>query len=633
MGYKPRDKTLLDEAKERAFDVLKKTLDTSQVYVIDSSMSGAIGPLSPASARKSIEALTLHPVSRPLNLAVASAYAAIADSDRPRHEVYVLTDLARSAWDLNRPLKPADKAAQAKAAKGKTPVKTYVLRMTPPDVRDVAVVEARPSSEVVTEGQPVEIVAKIRSLGPETTRVAELRLDGVPRGKKQVTIPANGEVEVRFPVQQVGASVPLHQGQVSVSGEADPVAFDDVRYFTFTLKPPANVLVVSDEPIDGQFIGDAIDPDIKALPPGAPRPFRAERILSSELADRTADQLRRYRCVFLNNVARLTETEWGRLGAYVLDGGGLVVGLGRATDRDSFSGSAASQILPATLENDDPPKRPTTFGQIPDETHPLFSRYARELEPVLSRIPVQRYWGVKAHEGSSSRVLLYYADNAPALVERVFKGSRTGRALLWTTPLSRRAALDSPDAWSELANPKYWPFYYLMNQTVTYLSGMAGETHDFEAGKDVVLPLDPSRRYKSYFVQAPVKGVGEQVSPAEGSDSLVVVSPQHLGNWSVKATGTEGSMGLTGFSVNSPLAETQFAPLEEAELVSLFGGKDQFALANDPESLERVVQTTRVGREMFPWLILVIMAVVTAEGILANRFYRESGSRAAVSQA
>src|SRR3954466_15199551 len=40
MGYKERDKTRLDEAKERAFDILKKTPDTSQVFVIDSAEPG-----------------------------------------------------------------------------------------------------------------------------------------------------------------------------------------------------------------------------------------------------------------------------------------------------------------------------------------------------------------------------------------------------------------------------------------------------------------------------------------------------------------------------------------------------------------------------------------------------------------
>src|SRR5215212_8183343 len=37
MSYKPRDKTLLDEAKERAHDILKRMPSASQVFVIDSA--------------------------------------------------------------------------------------------------------------------------------------------------------------------------------------------------------------------------------------------------------------------------------------------------------------------------------------------------------------------------------------------------------------------------------------------------------------------------------------------------------------------------------------------------------------------------------------------------------------------
>ena len=40
MGYRDKDKTRLDEAKERAFDIVKKTPDTSQVFVVDSAEPG-----------------------------------------------------------------------------------------------------------------------------------------------------------------------------------------------------------------------------------------------------------------------------------------------------------------------------------------------------------------------------------------------------------------------------------------------------------------------------------------------------------------------------------------------------------------------------------------------------------------
>ena len=108
-----------------------------------------------------------------------------------------------------------------------------------------------------------------------------------------------------------------------------------------------------------------------------------------------------------------------------------------------------------------------------------------------------------------------------------------------------------------------------MNQTVSYLSGAAAEGLDFEAGADVVLPIDPARRLKNYIVQDPEKK-SERLSPPSGAESLLISSPQQIGNWSVKASGTDGSADLAGFSVNPPIQETEFVPLETDDLNRLF---------------------------------------------------------------
>src|SRR6516162_2312001 len=69
MKYKDKDKTRLDEAKERAREIVSKLPESSQVFVIDSSEPAAHG-LSPAAAMKRIDELTIHNVSRPLNAAM-----------------------------------------------------------------------------------------------------------------------------------------------------------------------------------------------------------------------------------------------------------------------------------------------------------------------------------------------------------------------------------------------------------------------------------------------------------------------------------------------------------------------------------------------------------------------------------
>ena len=623
MSYTQPDKSRLDLAKEWALDHLQKTPASSVVYVIDSAEPGAPPPLSPAAARKRIEGLEIRPANRLLNSAVGQAYAAVTASDKPSHEVYILTDLAQSSWDMKRPADGLDKVAKDKN------LRTFVLRLTPRDIQDVSVIEVKPANEVVTAGEPIEIVAKIHSIGPAASRVAELRLDGAVKEKRPIEVPAGGVIDIRFTLPKVDASTPIHQGDVRLIGAKDPMTFNDLRSFTFSVKPAPRVLVVADEPRDGEFLMGVIDPT--PLPAGVPRPFRAEFVTSDRFAEKSANLGKTYRCIVLNNVAELSEAEWGKLSGFVRDGGGLVVGLGRKSSAASYNSTIASQILPVALEKVVAPKPPTTFGEVTDLSHPLFDRYPKELTAMLAQIPVFKFWLVKPQEGS--RTLIFYAEKAPALIERVFKGPRTGRVLLWTTPLSRRPDALSPDAWNEFPSDVLgWSYYYLMSQSVSYLAGTAEESLNFESGQTVILPLDATRRYKNYIVQDPDKKSSDRVTPSENSDALMVEAPQHLGNWTVRASGTEGNGVVTGFSVNPAVAESEFVPLETADLDRLLGAK-KYALADDETQISVVIQTVRVGRELFPWLMMLILIVVSFEGVLANRFYREAVPSAPASAA
>ena len=641
MGYKEQERTRLDIAKERAFDLLKKTPDTSQVFVVDSAEPGMPVSLSPAAARKRIEGLALRAANRPLNAGVGQAYAAIADCDKPRHEVYVLTDLARSAWDMERPAEGLDRIKQVKSG-----VATFVLRLTPKEVVDVAVVEAKPSAGATTRGEAVEVRALVRARGPAVHRVVELwftkptepgndpkdAAKTEPKGEKKaemsVDVPANGEAEVIFKTPKLDPAVSLHQGRVVLSGAPDPLEFDDVRYFTFKVQPALSVLVVSDLAIDAEFIADALDPNPDALPAGTPRPFQVDRIKSADFALKARDRLKERTCVFLNNVERLSEVDWGRLNAYVHEGGGLVIGLGPNCDLDNYNNPTAAQLLPGTLGAVKSPDGGTTFGKLNDANHPLFSRYPKELSGVLAQVPVYRYQSVAAAPGS--RALLAYPDGAPALLERTFKGPKAGHVLLWTTLLSRRADRKSKAAWNEFPLPTVgWSFFYLMTQTVPYLAGTTNEELTYEAGQDVLLALDPNHRFKNYIVQGPEAKTSDRLSPASTSDSLSIVAPQPIGQWKVTAATPEGDRMTLGFSVNPPLSETQFTPLEEKDLDRLFGKKG-YALANDADSQHRLTTEARIGHEIFPWLMILILIVVTAENLLANTFYRESGPNPAV---
>ena len=60
----------------------------------------------------------------------------------------------------------------------------------------------------------------------------------------------------------------------------------------------------------------------------------------------------------------------------------------------------------------------------------------------------------------------------------------------------------------------------------------------------------------------------------------------------------------------------------EDELTGVFGSSD-YRVARTRDEIERDVNRGRVGRELFPALILLVAVVLGLEHMVANRFYRE----------
>ncbi|MGP0065782.1 MAG: BatA domain-containing protein [Isosphaeraceae bacterium] len=619
MKYRDKDKTRLDEAKERAREIVEKLPDSSLVFVVDSSEPGVTG-LSPAAARKRIDGLTTHSVGRQLNVAMGEAYEAVAACDRPVHMVYVLTDLARTGWNPDRPAEGLDKVAKIKSAKA-AKMATFVIRLTPQEIHNVSVDSAELPQTPTIQGESVEIRSRIRSQGPATNRLVEFYVDGVKKGEKTVQIPPDSQVEVSFPTPPMLKEGELHRGEIVLKGTPDPLEDDDRRFFTFKVRPPLKVLIVADHPEDSEFVTAALDYDTS---PSSPKTFLVKSIRSAGLGRLDQDTLKTYACIFLLNIARLSDKDWGALNGYVHNGGGLVVGAGNACDPANYDNGIPPQFLPAQLgdRKNLPPE--SSFGKVTDITHPLFSSYGKDFDSELGQVPVYRYWTVKAPSQpiEGARPLLVFADGAPALIERAFKGPKPGRVLLWTTPLSKRAYRTDPDAWNEFPNLQFWSFPVLMNLTVPYMAGTSTEQLNFEAGEPVLLKLDPNAHLTSFAVKGP-DGKTADVRPPSGHEFLEVASAQTPGQWDIKATSDDKRTSTLGFSMNPPRAESQFTLLQKQDLDTIFG-KDGYVLAEDAQALKKEEGLARFGYEAFPTLMILILIVVTLENFLANTFYKEA---------
>ena len=93
-----------------------------------------------------------------------------------------------------------------------------------------------------------------------------------------------------------------------------------------------------------------------------------------------------------------------------------------------------------------------------------------------------------------------------------------------------------------------------------------------------------------------------------------------MGNYRLQAGGSGGEN--LGFSVNYAPEQTQLDRLTDKELAELFGPV-KFRLARTREQIDRDISMGRVGRELFPPLILIVAIVLGLEMLVANRFYKE----------
>jgi len=193
---------------------------------------------------------------------------------------------------------------------------------------------------------------------------------------------------------------------------------------------------------------------------------------------------------------------------------------------------------------------------------------------------------------------------------------------MWTMPLSRRPSTNDNAAWNDF--PRSWSFVQVINRMVAYLADTSNDVTIVDAGQDLTLPFDNSKGFNAALVKGPGDRPGDR-RPIEPKESrLVITNTDLIGHWGVAFSGPGDVARSTGFSVNPPGPESQLRILTEEQLNTVFG-KDGYALAQDPDSLEKAVGLARVGVEFFPWLMLLLLIVLAFENYLANKFYGQQG--------
>lgn len=608
MEYRQKNQTRLESARELGLWLLAQLPEESEIGVLDTRL-GSVPAFQAdrGAARERVTRLETVSNSQPLPFAIENAVQLLRQSHLERKELYIFTDLSRGAW-------PEHQAAKLQRRLGElSDLGIYVIDVGVANPTNYGLSELRLANEVLSSRAPLVVETSLSVVGANEPRMVELHLlDANRRSQKrseQNVAAAPGEAK---PIEfRIGGLEPgVHQGFIRIVGQ-DGLAADDVRNFTAVVKPAWRLLVAAPKPAQAYalFLTEALAPDLYRKR-GQSR-FDCDICELGELAKRP---LKNYAAVILLDPTPPPPTLWKQLADFAAEGHGVAIFLGRnAQPIDAFNEPLAQELLPGKLLRQ--ARRPDGDLCLAPQNyqHPILMAFRNQASAVpWSSFPVFRYWEL-AEPAAGTSVILPYSDGRPAIIERPVGN---GRVLTVTTPVSDRP---TANPWNLLPVGEAWPFLILTNQMAAYLVGGGDQQWNYLAGQTVVLPVDAASQRSNYLLFSPDK-LSFPVTADTKRNVLTITATDQVGNYRVQAGGTAG-VDL-GFSVNYAIDQTRLDRLAEQELSGIFGPV-KFRLAKTREQIDRDIAMGRVGRELYPPLILLVALILGMEMVAANRFYRE----------
>ncbi len=628
MQYTQEGKTRLDLGKSIALDHMDTLPPRSRIAIGESnSTSPILFQADLVGAKAKIQGLAPQPVSQPLNERLRAALAlqeqdqgrtlneqesVAQDARRDRfiREIYLFTDLGATSWRTSG-------AQLLKDELERIPwVAVYVIDVGELAPHDVGITAVTLSRQSLSEGSSLTIEAALSAIGVEesekTVELSMLGRDGklIPQGKQSVKV--GGQQGARVQMHVANLQGPVVHGELRLLS-SDPLPMNDVRHFTLEIKPPPKVLLVSpSEKIASLLSGVLSHEDERKS--GKVR-FLLDEARPAKLSE---TKLGNYSVVVLNSVPSLTETTWKSLHKFVNNGGGLAVFVGSnglsepgGVDPVSYNSAAASTVLPCELAaglSFSPP----AFLDAKNPNHPVL----KKLDEVggigvLAEISIYKHWSAVPLDGANVLATFTNPKAHPALIE---KRIGAGRVALWTTAADTRGWIDHVEA----ANN--WAFFMLTDQLMQYLSGRSEATFNYLAGEDVFVRADSEPPLTKYLLRKPS---GQQLQGAvpAGAASFAIRETDQLGHYGVLSADPQSKFA-SGFSVNASPSESDFRRMNEDDLTQMFGEK-RFSLSRDIATLQRRVTTGRLGEEVYPLILLLVLIVFCGEHFVANWFYSE----------
>jgi hypothetical protein len=451
-------------------------------------------------------------------------------------------------------------------------------------------------------GKEEEVRAHYRSWGmrPGSKVVLDLWSGGTLVQSQEIAVPENGKGWASFRVRFPGPG----RYPLKIESSADALQPDNVRYAIANVHDPLRFFLVEDKTYERPFESPYYYWMLALSSFGGPEEEEKWfRIAKSRGADLRPLDSEPYDLVLLADVESLGPKDLNSLQSYVKRGGTVFFAPGSRFARGNYRKDAyLEKILGGRLGEPEQPGAARQFHLRPvDYGHPMLRIFDQGRQGDLGRIPFSSFTPYLAAEGEGDdrRILLWFEDRWPALVE---KKTGKGKVFVWTTSLGQE--------WTDFPkSPLFVPFVFEFLKYAVQKSWTHGPV--YQAGDEAVLARESAAAKSSVIVKDPL---GEQTTlytDARGELPPVVLDKTGIYEWF--EMGQESAVWKS-FAVNVAVRESD--PLYVDPLgTRAETPKPGTATAGNAASL------TEKNFFYLPFFAAVLLLLL-AEAWVANRFYQ-----------
>jgi hypothetical protein len=543
---------------------------------------------------------------------IAEGLEELAGQSDPNREIYVLTDMQRTALrGLSARLATLDDRR----------ISVVFVDVSDPDFRNAAVTDVVVRSRTRAAGEPATVQAQVRNTcAAKISPMVRLFVDDRSVAQQSLELEPGTSGSISFPCH-LGATG-VHHGRVEISELGDSLAFDNRRYFRTEVLSRVGVLVVEPrartpgpgESQPGSFYL------LRALDPLGGRGLIRPQLKTPADAEKT--DLTGFAAVILSGLREIPQLLGARLRKHVADGGGLIVFPPVGADAESYAaafgdgGDGRGPVLAARL-GQALKIAPAGPGEAVeglavtalDFTHQVLLPFKGPARAGFRRVRVRRGLRLVVPENSRDPELITLAGPRPYLVARDFG---RGRSYLFASP----ADADS----SSLPLQKvFLPLLYCM---IYDLAELGERRNEYLVGGRALLSFAKHAGSPRVRLRPPDGRTLElETSGEEKSCSFGPLQDAGVYRYTLLPGGSRGS-----FVVNPDPDESELETVGRREMARLFAGFRHVEFCAGPDEVDKVVARVRGGRDFSGNILALLLALAVFECFFANYMTKTRGN-------